>query len=124
MKLNDLAGLLSAEGGVTAAVEVAGVTADSRKVAPGMVFVAIAGSKTDGASYAADAAKRGAAAIVAAKGARIDAGGAPVLLVDDPRLALARLAASLFPRQPPTMVAVTGTAIFPLRSLWSRSRRR
>ena len=66
MKLNDLAGLLNAEGGVSAAAEVTGVTSDSRKVAPGMVFVAVAGSKADGAAYAADAAKRGAAAIVAA----------------------------------------------------------
>src|SRR5690606_42085554 len=67
MKLNDLAGLLSAEGGGTAAAEITGVTSDSRKVVPGMVFVAIAGSKADGASYAADAARRGASAIVAAK---------------------------------------------------------
>src|SRR5688572_20341871 len=109
MKLNDLAGLLSAEGGVSAA-EVTGVTSDSRKVAPGMVFVAVAGSKADGASYAADAAKRGAAAIIAAKSAALGAQTAPLLLVDDPRLALAKLAAKIFPRQPETMVAVTGTS--------------
>ncbi len=110
MKLNDLAGLLSAEGGGTAAAEITGVTSDSRKVVPGMVFVAIAGSKADGASYAADAARRGASAIVAAKGAAIDAPAAQVFLVEDPRLALARLAAHIFPRQPETMVAVTGTS--------------
>ena len=50
MKLNDLAGLLNAEGGVSAVAEITGVTSDSRKVAPGMVFVAVAGSKVDGAS--------------------------------------------------------------------------
>ena len=110
MKLNDLAGLLSAEGGVSAAAEVTGVTSDSRRVAPGMVFVAVAGSKVDGASYAADAARRGAAAIVAARSAALGAQTAPVLLVDDPRLALAKLAARIFPRQPATMVAVTGTS--------------
>jgi UDP-N-acetylmuramoyl-L-alanyl-D-glutamate--2,6-diaminopimelate ligase len=109
MKLNDLAGLLSAEGGVSAA-EVTGVTSDSRKVAPGMVFVAVAGSKADGASYAADAARRGAAAIIAAKSASVSVDGTPVFLVDDPRLALAKLAAKIFPRQPETMVAVTGTS--------------
>jgi UDP-N-acetylmuramoyl-L-alanyl-D-glutamate--2,6-diaminopimelate ligase len=109
MKLNDLAGLLSAEGGVSAA-EVTGVTSDSRKVAPGMVFVAVAGSKADGASYAADAAKRGAAAIVADRKASVSVDGVPVFLVDDPRLALAKLAAMIFPRQPQTMVAVTGTS--------------
>jgi UDP-N-acetylmuramoyl-L-alanyl-D-glutamate--2,6-diaminopimelate ligase len=109
MKLNDLAGLLSAEGGVSAA-EVTGVTSDSRKVAPGMVFVAVAGTKADGASYAADAARRGAAAIIAAKKASLSVDGTPVFLVDDPRLALAKLAAKIFPRQPETMVAVTGTS--------------
>src|SRR5690606_34033269 len=62
------------------------------------------------ASYAADAARRGASAIVAAKGAAIDAPAAQVFLVEDPRLALARLAAHIFPRQPETMVAVTGTS--------------
>jgi UDP-N-acetylmuramoyl-L-alanyl-D-glutamate--2,6-diaminopimelate ligase len=110
MKLNDLAGLLSAEGGVSTAAEVTGVTSDSRKVAPGMVFVAVSGSKADGASYAADAASRGASAIVAAKSASIGAPAAPVILVDDPRLALAKLAAKIFPRQPEIMVAVTGTS--------------
>jgi UDP-N-acetylmuramoyl-L-alanyl-D-glutamate--2,6-diaminopimelate ligase len=110
MKLNDLAGLLSAEGGVSAAAEITGVTSDSRKVAPGMVFVAVPGNKADGASYAADAARRGAAAIIAAKRASVSVDGAPVFLVDDPRLALAKLAARIFPRQPETMVAVTGTS--------------
>ena len=110
MKLNDLAGLLNAEGGVSVAAEVTGVTSNSRKVAPGMVFVAVTGSKADGASYAADAASRGAAAIVAAKSASIGAPSTPILLVDDPRLALAKLAARIFPRQPETMVAVTGTS--------------
>ncbi len=86
------------------------MSSDSRKVAPGMLFVAVAGTKADGAAYAADAARRGAAAIVAAKSASIDAQAAPVFLVDDPRLALAKLAAQLFPRQPETMVAVTGTS--------------
>jgi UDP-N-acetylmuramoyl-L-alanyl-D-glutamate--2,6-diaminopimelate ligase len=110
MKLNDLAGLLNAEGGVSAAAEVTGVTSDSRKVTPGAVFVAVAGSKVDGASYAADAARRGAAAIIAGKGASVGPQSAPILLVDDPRLALAKLAARMFPRQPDTMVAVTGTS--------------
>jgi UDP-N-acetylmuramoyl-L-alanyl-D-glutamate--2,6-diaminopimelate ligase len=110
MKLNDLAGMLSAEGGVPSAAEVTGVTSDSRKVTSGMVFVAVAGSKVDGASYAADAAGRGAAAIIAAKGVPIGTLSAPVFLVDDPRLALAKLAAKIFPRQPAIMVAVTGTS--------------
>ena len=43
---------------------VTGVAQDNRKVEPGFVFVARAGGATDGHAYAADAAARGAVAIV------------------------------------------------------------
>lgn len=75
-----------------------------------MVFFALAGSKADGSAYAADAASRGAAAIVTGKGAAVSGLSIPVLAVDDPRHALALAAARFFGRQPETMVAVTGTA--------------
>jgi UDP-N-acetylmuramoyl-L-alanyl-D-glutamate--2,6-diaminopimelate ligase len=110
MKLVDLAGMLIADGGVFADAEVAGVTSDSRRSGPGTVFVAVAGSKADGASYAADAVARGAVAIVAARGAKLGELSVPVISVEDPRLALAKAAAALHPRQPETMVAVTGTS--------------
>jgi UDP-N-acetylmuramoyl-L-alanyl-D-glutamate--2,6-diaminopimelate ligase len=91
-------------------VAVAAITADSRKVKPGAVFFAIAGSKIDGMAYAADAAAKGAVAIVGEA-------ERPVALpphvayvrVPDARAALARAAASLHPHQPETIVAVTGT---------------
>ncbi len=110
MKLVDLAGMLVADGGVFADAEVAEVSADSRQVTPGTLFVAVAGTRADGATYAADAARRGAVAIVAARGAALGELPIPVLSVDDPRLALAKAAAALHPRQPETMVAVTGTS--------------
>ena len=110
MKLVDLAGMLIADGGVFADAEVAEVTSDSRRSGPGTVFVAVAGTKADGASYAADAVARGAVAVVAARGAGLGELPVPVLFVDDPRLALAKAAAALHPRQPETMVAVTGTS--------------
>ncbi|WP_269930397.1 UDP-N-acetylmuramoyl-L-alanyl-D-glutamate--2,6-diaminopimelate ligase [Aminobacter sp. HY435] len=110
MKLNDLAGILPVDGALPSSVEVSGVTSDSRQVVPGSVFFAFPGSKADGAAFAGDAARRGAAAIVAANGAEIGTPGVPVLLVDDPRRALALAAASFFGRQPATMVAVTGTS--------------
>ena len=50
-----------------------GFRPDSRDVAPGFLFFALPGSKADGAAYAADAARRGAAAIVAGNGARLAA---------------------------------------------------
>ena len=42
------------------AIEIKGITADSRAVAPGFLFAALPGSKTDGARFVADAVARGA----------------------------------------------------------------
>ena len=47
------------------AIEATGVTADSRKVKPGVLFVAIAGAKADGAHFAKQAINAGAAAVAA-----------------------------------------------------------
>lgn len=110
MHLRDLAGILPVEGTTSRDLEVTGISSDSRQVKPGVVFFALAGSKADGAAYAADAAKRGAAAVVVGKASAIAGLSVPVLSVDDPRLALARSAARFFGKQPETMVAVTGTA--------------
>jgi len=110
MQLKELAGILPVEGTASPDLEVIGISSDSRQVKPGVVFFALAGSKADGTSYAADAAKRGAAAVVAGKGTAMSGLSVPVLSVDDPRLALALSAARFFGRQPATMVAVTGTS--------------
>ncbi|MCD2181768.1 UDP-N-acetylmuramoyl-L-alanyl-D-glutamate--2,6-diaminopimelate ligase [Rhizobium sp. GN54] len=110
MKISDLAGAEIAElDAAAAATEIGGISADSRKVSPGDLFVALHGSKADGTVYAADAVSRGAAAIVTGRGAKVEA-AVPVLAVDDPRRFLALAAARYFGRQPETMVAVTGTA--------------
>ncbi|UCI34105.1 UDP-N-acetylmuramoyl-L-alanyl-D-glutamate--2,6-diaminopimelate ligase [Mesorhizobium sp. B4-1-4] len=110
MKLRDLAGVLPVEGTDSADLEVTGISSDSRQVKPGVVFFALAGTKADGAAYAADAASRGALAIVTSKGSSVAGLPVPVLVVDDPRLALALSASSYFGKQPQTMVAVTGTS--------------
>ena len=81
-----------------------------RQSTAGTLFFAVSGSKADGAAYAADAVSRGAAAVVAVKGAVRDGLRVPLIEVDDPRRALALSAAHLFGRQPKTMVAVTGTS--------------
>jgi UDP-N-acetylmuramoyl-L-alanyl-D-glutamate--2,6-diaminopimelate ligase len=75
-----------------------------------MLFFALSGTKADGATYASDAAKRGAVAIVTGKGSALSDLSIPVVAVDDPRLALALSAANFFGKQPATMVAVTGTS--------------
>ncbi|MEX0590916.1 MAG: UDP-N-acetylmuramoyl-L-alanyl-D-glutamate--2,6-diaminopimelate ligase [Xanthobacteraceae bacterium] len=93
-----------------AGIAVTGLTADSREVKAGDVFVAIAGSRADGARFAADAAKRGAVAIVGEAERPADLPSTtPYVRVRDARTVLALGAAKLFARQPGTIVAVTGT---------------
>ena len=89
---------------------VTGLTADSRMVEPGNLFFALAGVKTDGARFAAQAASKGAVAIVAGQDAELTDISVPVLRADDPRQALARAAAAFYGPQPRVMAAVTGTA--------------
>jgi UDP-N-acetylmuramoyl-L-alanyl-D-glutamate--2,6-diaminopimelate ligase len=109
MKLSQFAAVLPVPVALAEA-EIAGLTSDSRKVAPGFVFAALKGAKADGAGFAADAARRGAVAVIAARGA-VDAGlGLPVIEVDDPRRTLALAAAAFYDAQPQAMVAVTGTS--------------
>ena len=48
--------------------EVSGVHLDSRRVAPGYLFVAVAGERADGRRFAPDAVGRGAVAVLAAPG--------------------------------------------------------
>jgi len=96
---------------VASAIEIKGLTADSRAVAPGFLFAALAGSRTDGARFVADAVARGAAAILAAEGASIDAPPQiAVLRAREPRRALALMAARFHARQPAHMLAITGTS--------------
>jgi UDP-N-acetylmuramoyl-L-alanyl-D-glutamate--2,6-diaminopimelate ligase len=87
-----------------------GVTHDSRRAARGTVFVALKGLKADGAVFAPQAIASGAAAVVAARppGADVDV---PWVLVDDPRLALAWLAAEFWghPSREMRAVGITGT---------------
>ena len=109
MKISELAGPETANLGAIGSTEVSGVTADSRQVSPGQLFVALAGSKTDGSAFVRDAVEKGATAVVVAEGVSVDA-GVPVVAVAEPRRFLALAASRLFARQPETMVAVTGTA--------------
>ena len=105
-------------------INITGLTADSRLVAPGMLFVALSGTKADGMAFAGEAAARGATAILAEDNAKADALSVPVLRSREPRQALAHLAARFYAAQPETVAAVTGTngktsvAAF-LRQIWT-----
>ena len=86
-----------------------GVTHDSRRVQAGTVFVALRGQKADGAEFAPQAIKAGAAAVVAE---RDGAGGTvPWVVVPDARLALALLSAQCHgnPSHDVPVIGITGT---------------
>ncbi|HTH97760.1 MAG TPA: UDP-N-acetylmuramoyl-L-alanyl-D-glutamate--2,6-diaminopimelate ligase [Stellaceae bacterium] len=108
--------------------EISGLTADSRAVTAGSIFAALPGVKQDGRQFASAAAKAGAAAILTdAEGAARMAGlGLPILTADNPRRALALMAARLHGPQPRIVAAVTGTngktstASF-LRQIWAHT---
>ncbi|NBO18115.1 MAG: UDP-N-acetylmuramoyl-L-alanyl-D-glutamate--2,6-diaminopimelate ligase [Proteobacteria bacterium] len=91
------------------AITITGITADSRQVKPGALFVALKGQKVDGAAYAAQAQQAGAAAVLCEAGVNPQALNIPVLRTGNVTLALARLAAKFYAPQPKHMVAVTGT---------------
>ena len=110
MLLGDLAADLILPDGARA-IDIAGIAADSRSVGPGFLFAALSGTATDGARFAGEAIGRGAVAVLAGTEALLDgAGDVPVLRADDPRRALALLAARYYPRQPEHLTAVTGTS--------------
>ncbi len=109
-----------------AALDVAGVTADSRQVVPGDLFAALPGSRADGRAFIADAVERGAIAVLAPDDTEWPPGVPPRPLIrdPDPRRRLAQIAAVLAGPQPDTVVAVTGTngktsTVEFLRQLWS-----
>ncbi|TAN14813.1 MAG: UDP-N-acetylmuramoyl-L-alanyl-D-glutamate--2,6-diaminopimelate ligase [Rhizobiaceae bacterium] len=126
MKLKEFKGILPIGGEAAGEAAISGLSSDSRKVSPGDLFFALAGSKADGAAFAGEAASRGAAAIVTAAGANIADPKVPLIVVDDPRRALALSAARFFGKQPETVAAVTGTsgktsvAAF-ARQIWERA---
>ena len=86
---------------------ITGVTADSRKVGPGVLFAALPGTKIDGASFIPAAITAGAAAILAQPS--IQDLPVPVVASDDVRRAYALAASAFWGDQPAVCVAVTGT---------------
>jgi UDP-N-acetylmuramoyl-L-alanyl-D-glutamate--2,6-diaminopimelate ligase len=89
--------------------EVTGIAVDSRSVKPGELFFALAGSKTDGARFIEQAIAAGAVAVAGDHPPPGDR-RVPFVTTSNPRRALALAAAKFYPRQPQTIVAVTGTS--------------
>ena len=99
---------LSVEGSLDR--EVAGITYDSRRVTPGMIFVAIPGQNHDGHHYINVAIDRGAAAIICERNGFSSHRSAKIKVADS-REVLAQLS-SVFYQNPASklkMIGVTGT---------------
>jgi UDP-N-acetylmuramoyl-L-alanyl-D-glutamate--2,6-diaminopimelate ligase len=111
MKLHELLGPEIDAPPARTDADILGLTADSRAVQKGWLFAALAGAKADGAKFIPDAVAKGAAAVLTKRGT--DAGlAAPSILLtaEEPRRALALMAARFHAAQPNCTVAVTGTS--------------
>jgi UDP-N-acetylmuramoyl-L-alanyl-D-glutamate--2,6-diaminopimelate ligase len=86
------------------AVTVTDICHDSRKARAGSVFFAIPGIDQDGATFASEAVGRGAVAVVAPRPLPVPV---PLLIVEDVRAALSRVA-SIFYGQPSRVLPVAG----------------
>jgi len=98
-------------------VDITSVTADSRLVKPGALFVAIPGTAMDGAKFVPQALEKGAAAVVLpVAGSQLPGDRQPAtgnfVTVDDARAALATIAANFYnnPASKLSIVGVTGTS--------------
>lgn len=89
--------------------EISSLCHDSRVAAPGSLFFALPGLKTNGAEFARQASAKGAVAVVAQ--APLENTGSPVVQVPDARAAMADLAAVFFdhPDRALKCVGITGT---------------
>jgi UDP-N-acetylmuramoyl-tripeptide--D-alanyl-D-alanine ligase len=88
---------------------ITGVSIDTRSIAPGELFVALAGENRDGHAFVARALEAGAGAAMVSRVPEGVAPGARLLLVDDTLAALGRLGAAARARSAAKVIAVTGS---------------
>src|SRR5947208_2674455 len=90
--------------------EVSGIAYDSRRITPGMVFVAIPGRQTDGHEFIQRAIERGATAVISERNG-FSSSRITRIKVADVREALARAAISYYqhPSAKLKVIGVTGT---------------
>jgi UDP-N-acetylmuramoyl-L-alanyl-D-glutamate--2,6-diaminopimelate ligase len=88
--------------------EITGIQLDSKRVHPGNLFAALPGLETHGIEFLHEAEKKGAAAILSDRRSETQL---PLIISDNPRLAMAILAARFydFPSGKLKLVGVTGT---------------
>lgn len=90
-------------------VDILGITADSRKVGPGYLFVALAGLNFNGADFIDDAIGAGAVAILCINDAKTDNDDVIWLIEESPSHVFAIYVSRFFNKQPDHIAAVTGT---------------
>ena len=112
MKLTDIIkGLKDSTVTGPADIEITGVDLDSRRVASGHLFVAIAGTQTDGHQYIAKAIAQGAAAILCEHLPEVLTEGIAYVQVPSTESAVGPVATAFFgnPSEQVKLVGVTGT---------------
>ncbi len=97
-------------------VKIKGISADSRQVKQGYIFVAIPGTEFDGRQFINDAVEKGASALLMPsqdvhRYIKTVPGALPVMGVDDPRFSTGLLASAFYgnPSEKMALIAITGT---------------
>jgi len=106
--LSEAAAILGAA--ATADASLTGAAVDSRAVRPGSLFVALPGARVDGHDFAAEAVRRGAAAVLAQRTPRNLPARFPCLVAPDTGEALLALGAAMKKREGFRLAAVAGSA--------------
>ena len=112
-------------------IDIAGLSADSRRVERGYLFAALPGRRVDGRRFIPGALRAGAAAILSTQDVgRESLDGTAALITDpQPRRQLAWMADRFFDARPPVQVAITGTngktsVAWFLQQIWAAAGRR
>lgn len=108
--IDNLSGLVNIDG--KANIEIAGIACDSKLVKPGFMFIALKGSKVNGADFIDEAVDRGAIAVLLdSKNAKVFKRGSTYIYAKDARLALAQASQAYFGDISSKMrlIGVTGT---------------
>ncbi|MCK4261783.1 UDP-N-acetylmuramoyl-L-alanyl-D-glutamate--2,6-diaminopimelate ligase, partial [bacterium] len=90
--------------------EISSIAYDSRKVEKGSLFTCLKGYRLDGHAFISEAIERGAVALLV-EGGRMDRGDITYVVVQDTRLALARISDNFYghPSGRIKVIGVTGT---------------